>query len=98
MVEGFMRNKPIAFLIEVFLLCILLLCMYGNFCLSAITTDYVIKLLNFIAFEWFGKERFYIYARGIGTGLYHAGSVVIGLFAMSLYSLFAIGCIANIKA
>ncbi|EGD0127162.1 hypothetical protein R9R78_001925 [Campylobacter coli] len=86
-----MKNKIFDFLFESFLLCILLLLMFGNFYISALIADWGIKLLNFIALEWFNEERFYVYARGIGIGLYLAGVVVISLFAMSLYSLVCYG-------
>lgn len=86
-----MKNKIFDFLFESFLLCVLLLLMFGNFYISALITDWGIKLLNFIALEWFNEERFYVYARGIGTGLYLAGVGVISLFAMSLYSLVCYG-------
>ena len=86
-----MKNKIFAFLFETFLLCVLLLLMYGNFHISVLTTDYGVKLLNFIALECFNEERFYVYARGIGTGLYLAGVAVVSIFAMSLYSLVCYG-------
>lgn len=82
-----MKNKLIAFLFEFFLLCVLLLLMFGNFYISALITDCGIKFLNFIALEWFNEERFYVYARGVGTGLYVVGVTVVSLFAMSLYGL-----------
>ncbi|RDU67464.1 hypothetical protein CQA53_00065 [Helicobacter didelphidarum] len=44
---------------------------FVNFVIGLFITDYGIELLNFIALEWFGKERFYVYdTKNADFGIY----------------------------
>lgn len=60
---------------------------FVNFVIGMLVADYGVKLLNFIAFEWFGKERFYVYARGYEIAIYAQSLLNFSIWLIPLYSM-----------
>lgn len=86
-----MKNKKIVlfnFLLDIFLFCVFLFLVLGNLYVSFFIPGYCIDLLNFIALEFFNEKRFYVLARGIGTGLYVFAATLFALCAMTIYGIF----------
>lgn len=92
-----MKNNKFIFLFDTLLFCIFLFLVFGNFFIGILISESSIKLLNFIALEFFNEERFYVYAKGIGTGLYFFYLICFSFCIVVIYSAFCYGLYSKYK-
>jgi len=93
------NNKIVLFnvFLNIFFFCIFLLLVRSNFYIGSLVMVNGIDLLNFIALEFFNKERFYVIARGMIGGWHFFNLLLYSFIATPIYSIFCYGIYSKFK-